>query len=231
MRVSFNGVILPYTYNCPHAHKLKNIDRVVIPPREDVPEEEISKRKRGIELHDSLAEYMKGETEEFPFLTDTIKRLQEERDKIIEQEEYYDLDLKGLPSKPTEGDYISCRKDLQVIYDDKIEIVDWKFGNPDFGISRHLDELEFFLALESATSPEVGKWIITIHFPETDYTVPTKPYSYNQVARLQQKYLRRIDIILNDKYCKASPSRMNCKFCSYRSYDTFGSGDCEFSVI
>lgn len=231
MRVSFNGVILPYTYNCPHAHKLKNIDRVVIPPREDIPPEEISKRQRGIELHDSLAEYMKGEIEEFPFLTDTVRRLAEEPNKKVEEEEYYNLGFERLKQKPDSGDYVSCRKDLVVEHEDYIELVDWKFGNPEYGHSRHLDELEFFLALESADNPDVGEWHVLIHFPEHDYTIPTKPYGYNQVARLQQRYARRIDLILEDKYCKANPSRANCKFCPYRSYDTFGSGDCEYSVV
>lgn len=236
MHISYSGVIAPYTYNCPHAHKLKNILRVVIEPREEVSpsEDEVqepSKRQRGIDLHEEVAAYIAGDLEEFDLVTDTIDRVKNSPFATVEVQEFYTTDLFLRSTKPEKGNYVSTRKDAIIRTPEVTEIFDWKFGSPEFAIAKHIDELEFFLACEASADPNVGEWLITIHFPESNYTVPRDPYDYRKVAKLQKRYIDRIDLILNDKYWQPNPSRANCRFCNYRSYDTGGSGHCEHSVI
>jgi hypothetical protein len=235
MHISYSGVIAPYTYNCPHAHKLKNVLRVKFEPKvESEPDDEpkeLSKRQQGIDLHEEVAAYIKGDIEEFELITDTIERVKDSPIAEVEVQEFYSVDLAYLESKPEKGDYVSTRKDAVIRDLDRTEILDWKFGTPDYAIAKHIDELEFFLACEAAINPNVGEWIITIHFPEIDYTVPREPYDYRKVAKLQKRYIDRIDLILNDKYWRPNPSRANCRFCNYRSSDTGGSGHCDHSVI
>jgi len=232
VHVSYNGCIAVYTFCCPFAHRLKNVDKVYIELKEEQCEnlQEVSKRMRGIELHDQCAQYLKQETEEFPFITDTLIRLRASEGLTVETTEYYDLDLSPLWKKPEGQDYVSTRKDAVLRTETFTEIFDAKFGSLDYGFSKHIDECEFFLACEASAFPEVGMWHITIHFPEHDYTIPRNVYKYQDVARLQQSFIQRIDVILEDKFFKPNPTEASCRFCAYRSEEALGSGHCPYSV-
>lgn len=231
MHISYNGVIAVYSFNCPFAHKLKNIERVYIESKEEEIEQgEVSKRMRGIELHDQCAKYLKRETEDFSFVTDTIERLRTTDGLTVETTEYYDLDLSPVWEKPSDQDYVSTRKDAVLRTPFYTEVFDAKFGSLDYGFSKHIDECEFFLACEASAYPDPGEWRITIHFPEHDYNIPRAIYKYNDISRLQQNYINRISVILDDKIFKPIPSEGRCRFCAYRSKDALGSGHCPFSV-
>lgn len=225
--ISFNGVIVPYTYHCPYAHRLKNIERVQIEQPIEEEGEEISKRQRGINLHNDISAYLKGDIEDFPFITETVQLFTNGQ---LETQEFYTLDLSPLNSKPEEGMYVSCRKDAVLRTEYISKVADWKFGNPEYGISKYIDEGEFFLACEAALNPNISEWHLLIHFPEQDYTVPRNPYSAFDVARLQTQYINRIQVIISDKFLMPNPSRDRCFFCPYRSQENGGSGHCEFSV-
>lgn len=233
MHISYNGIIAVYTFCCPFAHRLKNIDKVYIEPIEEEQNEEpkeVSKRMRGIELHDQCAQYLKQETEDFPFITDTLIRLRNSEGLTVETTEYYDLDLSPMWQKPADQHYVSTRKDAVLRAPTFTEIFDAKFGSLDYGFSKHIDECEFFLACEASAYPEVGEWYITIHFPEHDYTIPRKVYTYQDVSRLQQSFIQRIDVILEDRFFEPKPTEARCRFCVYRSKDALGSGHCPYSV-
>jgi hypothetical protein len=234
MHISFSGVIAIYTYNCPYAHKLRNIDRVRIDyDKPEEPREELgqSRRERGIELHEQAAKYVKQELQDFEFNTATLQLARSLANKETEQQYFLDTWLNPLPEKPSSGDFVSFRTDVTARSDSVTRIFDWKFGNPEFGIAKHLDELKFFVACESAKYPEVGQWEIIIHFPELDYTVPTIPITYTKAATLQQIYVDRIQHILRDKFYRPYPGRSRCRLCPYRTAETGGSDHCPYTVI
>jgi CRISPR/Cas system-associated exonuclease Cas4 (RecB family) len=232
MHISFNGVIVPYTYHCPHAHRLRNIERVVIPPREDQ-EEGLSRRQLGIELHNAVAAYLTGNEDTFAYMTPTIQHLRELDDETIlitELQEFYDLDFTPLDQRPKSGDYISMRADAVEIAPSVVRIYDWKFGNSEYGASRYYDETEFFLACKASHTNDVQEWEVYIHFPIDNYTLPVRKYTALKAAQIQSRYIERIERIRNDRQLVPKPSRARCKFCDYRSYDNGGSGHCAYSV-
>ena len=231
MHISFSGVISPYTYHCPKSHFYRNIQKVKIEPKTEVVEDstEVSKRVRGIELHDSLSQYLKQEVDTFPFITDTIQMYREHPLVVVEEQFIFDLLFSPLNEKPT-TDFISIRPDAFYVYDGTLSVADWKFANPEYNASKHYNELEFFLAGLSSKYPDVCEAEVNIHFPEQDYTLPIRTYTMSDLARLQQKYIRLIENILEDKFFKTIPSKNRCYYCDYRSEDAGGSGTCEDSV-
>lgn len=232
MQFSFSGALAPYTYNCPYAYYLKNIKRVVIEPHDDTEvSDEPSKRQLGIELHASLASYLRGDTDEFEYPTPLIEQLRLSTSLVIETTEFYGMDFSPLDGRPQSGDFVSVRKDAINRTPYKTTIYDWKFGSSEYGAARHYDELQFFVASEAAKNPDVGEWEIQIHFPREDYTLPVRTYSVNQISRIQSSYIQRIEMIRSDRWFKPKPSRGHCRFCNYRSADTGGSNHCEFTSI
>lgn len=236
MHVSFNGVLKPYTYNCPHAHKLRNIDKI-FPERKEEPEEKEepktqSRRDFGIEQHDLTSAYIKGETDEFEFATLLIDWFRDQDNVETEVTEFFSLDLEYLGSvKPSEGDFISCRKDAVVRSPHSHIVMDLKFGNQEYNSAVYYDETDFFIMLEAARFYEVEQYETVVHFPVSGYSLPRRRYNSTQISRLQTKYLDRIDRILSDKRLAPNPSKAHCGFCQYNSIDAGGCGACEYSVI
>lgn len=235
MHISYNGFIAPYTFQCPRSFWFKNIQKVLIAkPDEEIEDadQEPSRRMRGILLHSEIASYLKHEVDEFQFATDTVEffRNLPKEEVSIEEQSFFDIDFNSIPCKP-EGTYISTRTDCTWLGPNEVIIVDWKFANHNYGIAHYRDELEFFIVGESAKNHEIGSWRPILHFVEQDYSVPLPLYTYNDIARLQQRFLGRIDTILNDKFYAPIPSQGRCGFCPYRSEDTGGSNTCEFTVV
>lgn|SRR5574343_242540 len=232
MHISYNGVIAVYTYNCPYAHKLRNIEHHYLERTKEAEDvDATSKRALGIEQHDLIAQYIKQEIDYYEYTTDTVELFRSTEDIQVEVQKFFDLDFSPLSSKPTSGDYISTRADALIVTPYKITQIDWKFGNPEYGAVKHYDETDFFLALTTAVFPEVGEYESIVHFPVHDYTLPLRTYSINQAAKLQHKYLMRIDKILNDKFLKPIPGKIHCRYCDQRSEDAGGTGKCKYTVL
>jgi len=231
MHVSYSGVITPYIYNCPKAHYFRNVQKVRIEVSETTSEHEgPSRRELGIQNHELLSQYLKQETEEFPYLTDTIEYFKERPTLQVEEQFFFDTAYTVLNEKPTDTDFISIRPDAFSYHDGFLELVDWKFANPDFGAAKYYGELEFFLAGLSAKFPDTYEAYINIHFPEVDYSLPKRYYSTAKLVALQQKYIALVDKILNDKLWLAKPAKSRCSLCNYRSQDAGGAGCCEWSI-
>jgi hypothetical protein len=239
MHISFNGVIRPYTYNCPHAHRLRNIERIfprdVLGKSEEKNEEEVgdSRRTFGIDQHELAAQYIDGEDVDFNYSTATIEFLRDNPHVQVEKQKFFTLDLEPIPCMPEDRaeNFISIRSDA--LYNDRVEgrVYDLKFGNPDYGQVIYYDEVEFFLTMEAIAAPEVNEWSVHIHFPIHDYTLPVKRYSLGRISRLQTRWLTRIDRILSDKYMVPEPSTVHCRLCDYRSIEAGGCGVCEHSIL
>ena len=241
MRISFNGTLAPYTYNCPYAHKLRNICKIYPSAKdeEEKPEsDELSKRQLGIQNHELCNKYIVGDIEEIDFATDYIEWAKNPKiDEIVtcEQEEFYELDMSFIGNSFTEDlkkrDHIYCRKDVVISSPYSTTVLDWKFGNSEYGITKYYDEVEFFIALEAAKNPDIGEWNAIVHFPVEDYTLPKKTYGPTTISRLQLRYTKRIERILNDRFYRPNPGRVRCRFCDYRSEEAGGTGDCEYSFL
>lgn len=234
MHISFNGVIAVYTYNCPYAHKLRNIEHCYLERVESTEEADgtTSKRAFGIEQHELVSQYIKKEIDSFDYTTDTIEWFREQEKVQVEVQKFFDLGFSPLDAKPTSGDYVSARADaLVAIPWDKVVQADWKFGNPEYNAPKYYDETDFFMSLAISTFPEVGSYKSIIHFPQHDYTLPVRTYTIQQAGRLQDKYLRRVDKILKDKYFKPSPGKIHCRFCDQRSTEAGGTGKCAHTVL
>lgn len=188
---------------------------------------------RGIELHDKAAEYVAGTVDTFEFATDTLNEAREKHTHV-ERQFFFSTAFDPLDAQPDDGEtFVSLRCDTIFIDNDAGEgvVYDWKFANSEFGISKHYDELEFFVAGLSAKFSNIGQWRIIVHFPEEDYTLPVRNYSWVQTSRLQRHYKERINSILADRVCRATPSKFRCRLCAHRSADAGGSDFCEFTVV
>jgi hypothetical protein len=232
MQISFNGVVAPYTYNCPHAHRLRNIEHCYLERKEEPEEVEgVSKRVFGIEQHELIGQYIKGEIDQFEYITDTVESFRARVNVQVEVQKFYDVDFSPLDRKPLAGDYVSARTDAIAIDKYLIDQADWKFGNPEWGAAKYYDETDFFMALAISEYPDVGEYRSVIHFPQHDYSLPIHTYTIAQAAKLQHKYQQRVDRILNDKFFKPAPGRIHCRFCDQRSEDAGGTGKCSYTVI
>lgn len=224
MLVSFSGVLSTYTYHCPHAHRLRNIQKIRIEPKESE-DQEPSKRQRGIELHESLGQYMKREISEFPFVTDTIEFYRTYPNVVVEEPFWFDDTLSPLEGKPENTEhFVYIRPDAFLYRDGILFLVDWKFANPEYGAAKYYDETEFFASCLASKFPDLSSVEIEVHFPEQDYTLPKRVHSYSKIMEIQQGYINRVQRILNDKICKPIPSKARCRFCDYREEI------CEYSV-
>lgn len=234
MHISFNGVIRPFTYNCPYAYKLRNIDRIfpsdVLPKIERTESKEPSAADFGIEQHDLAAQYIAGTIDSFDYTTPIIEQLRASSTAIVEITKYLSLDYEPLTKRPEAGGFISYRTDALDIQDGRGVITDLKFGNPDYGHTIYYDEVDFFVFCESLHNPDVGEWMIQIHFPISDYTLPRRIYTAQRIARIQDQWIRRIEHIRNDKFCVPKPSRAHCDLCDYRPVVRGGCGICEHSA-
>lgn len=230
MHISFSGVISPYTYHCPWAHYLRNVKRIRLERKDDLSEEEQSKRMRGIELHDKLSQYLTKKVDSFEYTTDLIEQIRTNSNAHIERQFYFDLDFNELSVKPEQADFLSIRPDAYWIENDCLTLVDWKFANSDFNAAKYYNETEFFLSLLATVHQPLSMATIKIHFPEQDYTLPVKSYSAQAIASLQQRYIMLTDRILNERIHKPIPAKNRCFFCDYRSEDAGGCGACEYSV-
>lgn len=233
MHISFNGVIKPYTYNCPYAHKLRSIDKIY--PKRITDEKSETKKTSnaqafGIEHHDLISEYIQDKTNFYEYTTDTIEWFKEHK-ASTEKQRFYSLDFQRIFARPEEGDFISTRIDAMVQLPGKLVLGDWKSGNPEYSAPIYYDETDFFIAMEASANPAIGEWETVIHFPIADYTLPRRTYNHTQIVRLQDKYMKRIDTIVNDKRFIPKPSKIHCRFCDYRSEDTGGTGHCEHTVV
>lgn len=225
MLISFSGTLVPYTYNCPHAHRLRNIQQIRIErPEPEESEEGISRRQRGIELHDQLGEYLKANTDTFEFVTDTIEFFRGKPNLVVEQPYYFDETLSPVDSKQLEGHTVYIRPDAAVYELGVLYLSDWKFANPEYGAARYYDETEFFASCLASLCKDLDRVEIDVHFPEHNYTLPKRVHSFQSIMQLQQKYIARIERIINDKICKPIPSKARCRFCDYREEV------CEYSV-
>lgn len=232
MNVSFSGVLSTYLYNCPHAHRLRNIEKNYLPRKEaDEEPEGISAREFGIEQHDLIAAYILKKVDTYEHSTDLIEWFRNQPNPQVEVQRYYDLDGTCLASKPVEGDYISTRIDALVCQHFALVLADWKFGNPDYGAAKYYDETCFFLAMLGGEYPDIGEFETVVHFPIYDYSLPKRKYTIFQLARLQTSYRMRIEQILNDKMFKPKPSKQHCRFCDQRSEEAGGTGVCTYSVM
>lgn len=235
MHISFNGVLAVYTYNCPYAHKLRNIEHCYV---ERAPEQETeqpdgtpSRRVFGIEQHELVSQYIKREIDDFEYITDTIEWFRDQPETVTEIQKFYRLDLSPLDQKPPSGDYISARVDAICVQPEKIVLADWKFGNPDYGSPKYYDETDFFMSLAISSFPDVGAYKSLVHFPQHDYTLPVREYTIQQASKLQNKYLARIDKIMSDKFHKPQPGKIHCRYCDQRSTEAGGTGKCKHTVL
>lgn len=232
MYISYSGVIAPYLYNCPYAHFLRNVKRMKIEKKEEATEEvEVSKRTRGIELHESLSAYLKQEEDEFPFVTELITFFREHPFSEIEKPFYTTLDFEPLQEPNYEIDFYGIRPDAFVFYDNELHIADWKFANSEYNAARHYGEVEYFIALLSHVLRDVESVVSYIHFPEQNYTLPIRSYTTKDIAQLQQKQIQLVDKILSTKVFVPNPAKFRCSYCNYRSEDTGGAGFCEHTCI
>jgi len=234
MYISYSGVISPYLYNCPYAHFLRNVLKVKALPKEHVKEEqeqELNKRTRGIELHEQLCAYLKQEEDEFAFVTDTITLFREHPLVQVEQSFYFDLDFQVIAEPSFNDDFYGIRPDAFIYYDGELHIADWKFANTEYNSTRYYGEVEFFIALMSNIYPDIQTASSYIHFPEQDYTLPSRKYSAQAISKLQQHYIFLVDKIINTNILKPTPAKFRCAYCNFRSEDTGGIGQCEHTCV
>lgn len=230
MHISYTGVIVPYIYHCPRAHYFRNIQKVKIDvDNNEAKVDEPSKRELGIQYHKALSQYLKKESDDFPFLTDTIQYYRSKCHLKVEQQLFFDTTFSPIEQKQ-KTHFISITPDAYSFYDGCLEIADWKFANPEYNATKYYGEVEFFLA-GLASIYDVAEAYIDIHFPEVDYTLPRRAYGLAKISQIQQKYLILIDRIIQDKLWIAKPSKNRCIFCDYRSLETGGSGHCEESLV
>jgi hypothetical protein len=208
-------------------------------PKEDGDPTLVTKRQRGIELHEKVQQYITGtlpDGVEFEFITEDVElaatafTMQSPDKAFVEKEFFFDLDYNPLDERAKDGIYI--RPDFVYIDDGNVGFVyDWKFASPDYDASMFKREVEWYIAALGARFPDVGLWRGIVHFPELSYSLPYHDYSSHQVMGLQEYWKKFISRIRNDSFFFPLPSRARCRFCDHRSEDSGGTGKCEDTVV
>jgi hypothetical protein len=225
-------------YKCPQSYKFRNVDRIRLQPKEDIDPEVVSKRQRGIELHEKLSQFITGtlSDEEFEFVTPEIVIVAAEFSShpelcLVETEFFFDLDYNPQDERPKEGIYI--RPDFVLLdHENGTGVVyDWKFASPDYDASMFKREVEWYIAALAAKFPDIGFWRGIIHFPEKEYSLPYHDYDGYAAGNLQAYWKKFIDRIRSDHFYFPLPARSRCRFCDYRSEDSGGTGTCEDTYV
>jgi hypothetical protein len=149
----------------------------------------------------------------------------------IENEFFTDIEYHKVASKRAAPDIIYARPDIFLVNGGKLWLIDWKFGNHEFGASVYYRETEWFLAVLAACLPDIDEFETMIHFPNAKYTLPHRTYSRSDVGRLQQEFRVFIERVRSTKIFFSKPARSRCRLCDYRSEDTGGMGYCEDAAL
>lgn len=247
MLLSFNGAYKYYTYNCPRAFEFRVIDKVY-PPKTEVEENPLqsSQAAEGILRHKQVAEFFTavrdgdlaatfGEMEfdptSFPFIMNLIDEVTSSAvDARIEEEFYTDTDYNPIAGRSAVDPAVYARPDLFLVKNGKLHLFDWKFGNPDWGASSYYEETEWFLAVLSAHYPDVWEFTASIHFPNSNYTLPERTYTRVDIPGVQGRFKKFFDIAMNRKLFFPIPATHRCRFCDFRSEEAGGIGNCEDSL-
>lgn len=252
MSTSFNGSMVPYYWHCPKAYRLRNVDRVKLPPVED-PEIE-TKRKEGIAKHDAARDWLVGRPSSFEPGAKFLERYgampKEDWQEIdngwmgpsyraddtvcrseVEHPHFYRPD--GTPCDPR-GDYVMVRPDMFTWCENtgQGEVPDWKFANPNYGAPKHYQEVEFFISFLAYEYELIEEWTSLIWFPdEKDYRLPQRVYTREKVSELQDKIGSRLLQIELDNNYDPIPAEYRCRFCPYRGWESGGSNHCDESAL
>lgn len=246
MLFSFNGTYRPYTYNCPQSFKFRAVDKIY-PPRDEEPElpDEGNARQMGIIRHKELGDYMLGITtgeieanaeppfdiSENDFINEVVADIAKAELVSIESEFFTDTDYHKIASKRAKPDVIYARPDMFMTKGGKLWLIDWKFGNHEFGASVYYKETEWFIAVLAACLPDIDEFESMIHFPNAKYTLPRRVYSRSDAAGLQMFFKTFINEVQTTRVFFSRPGRARCRLCDYRSEDTGGMGYCEDAAL
>jgi hypothetical protein len=254
MRFSFTGSFVPFTYRCPQCFKFRAVDRIY-PPKPETEAETpapISARESGIVDHAAMGELLTGFTsvlgpswDEPPFdytksdlLIDLVAEIESrvgvDPDTIfgIEAEYLTDIDYNPvIAGTPAPEHSIYSRPDFFIASDGRLRVFDWKFGNPDFGASTYYRETDWYACAVSAHFEDVAEVETIVHFPNSNYTLPSRLYTMPEIARLRFEFQMFFREVLTTRVFFPKPSRASCRFCDYRSEDAGGMGICEDAAL
>lgn len=229
--ISFSGAIKPYLRHCPYCYYLLRVMQLPTQVasselQEDVAsEEETSAALQGVHLHQLLSQCLQQHTlDDFPHLTSTLEYVLTRPQLFVEQDISVPLEIDNTTYQ------LYARIDAYTLYDENLEIFEWKFGKPFFSIYWYQKQLEYYTVLLSFNQP-ISRATLTIHFPIDDYTPPVKVLEYSDILRIQQQYLDLIDTIHRQKIFKPQPMTIRCQYCPYRSTEAGGTGACDYTVV
>lgn len=208
--------------------KFKYLDRLPEPPREKE-----DARDRGTARHSMAEEFILADNAPFPAplikfegpLTD-VRDIRKNHLGTVQLEQEFFLDQFWKPTDKANR-WLVVIPDIKVVVPGEINLtIDNKTGKKYGNEMKHYGQTELYSIVSMILDPgyesyEAELWYLDI--PDT-WQISFRP---DKLEKAQAKIDAEVNKMMEDKYFRPSPSKMNCRYCPYGPR---GTGDCPVGV-
>lgn len=216
---------------CPHAAKLKYLDKLASPDRPDD-----HPLNRGIAAHTDAEEYVSGLLDKLPTslrkLSAEFEELRNARAEnsaavVLEEEWAFDVDLENTGwFDPTV--WLRIKTDVTWFLDKQNAIViDYKTGKKDGNEVPHTQQGILYAGGAFIRNPSLE--YVEIQFWYLDYgKITKKHYDREKAMKLLRRQIEKGLKMTTATEFPPKPNAMNCKYCDYGTVN--GTGECQYAV-
>ena len=221
------------TFNrCPHAAKLKYVDKLPGPPPKDD-----SPLTRGSALHEAAEAYIRSETDTLPT---PLRKLQEEYDfyrqqlqdnpgsVLVEPEWAFDSNLNQVEWN-ARNVWLRIKPDIVHLIDaTNAVLIDLKTGRRSGNEVKHNRQGQLYAGAMFHLYPELFMIRVEFWYPDEKGQKPSRLYDRDQGEAFLGRWLQRgLDMTTCTDF-PPKPNTANCRYCDYGPAN--GNGECVFGV-
>lgn len=216
---------------CAYRFKLKRIDKSPEPPLPPG-----NPLERGNRIHENFDKFIKGETD---VLSDEPKAIGDFEALLVHNRDLYtadmataedawhfDQDWEMVPG--WEGTWMMAKLDFAALDEDnnRVVVVDYKSGKPDYKTIEHIQQLQFYSALTALKYQWADTITAELWYVDAG-SIRTAEWTREQALMFIGRFDQRAQRIYNDRFFRANPSKMTCRYCPYSPR---GTGACPVGV-
>ncbi|MBT9153361.1 MAG: hypothetical protein DDT39_00018 [Firmicutes bacterium] len=216
---------------CALRFKLKRIDKLPEPP---LPPD--NPLERGSRVHDNFDNFVKGKTNVLssePKAVNTFEKLLAHNRELYaanlataEEAWYFDGDWNE--TNTWEGAKMMAKLDFAALdkSNNYVVVVDYKTGKPDYKVVEHIQQLQFYAALTALKYEWANQIVAELWYVDAG-AVRSVEWTREQALAFVGRFDARAQRIYNDRFFRANPSKITCRYCPYSPR---GTGACPVGV-
>ncbi len=107
-----------------------------------------------------------------------------------------------------------------------VVVVDYKTGKPDYKVVEHIQQLQFYAALTALKYEWANQIVAELWYVDAG-AVRSVEWTREQALAFVGRFDARAQRIYNDRFFRANPSKITCRYCPYSPR---GTGACPVGV-